>query len=207
MGQCKADLPFGSQTLLERTVEILSPLVDVCVLVAGREQQMSDLLTAQEAVIVVRDEQDFEGPLFGLANGLKVLPSTVTEFFLGACDSPFLSPQLLKFLFEQLRSQEMQAVVPEAEGFPHPLCAVYQRDVNTEVDRLVDAGERKFRRLLERLSLQKVGEEELKQIDPQLDSLCNLNSPADYFKALERAGLECPSELWQQMLVSEKQSS
>ena len=44
--------------------------------------------------------------------------------------------------------------------------------------------------------------EELRVVDPELDTLTNVNSAEDYFRLLKRFGQQCPEELLQRLLIN-----
>ena len=46
-----------------------------------------------------------------------------------------------------------------------------------------------------RLNSLQVPVEDLRDVDQELDSLSNLNTPADYLSALEQAGFQAPDEV------------
>src|SRR5262245_12235563 len=89
MGQSKALLPFGAETMLQRVVRLLSTVVSPIVAVAAREQQVPELPVD---VIVTRDENEGRGPLEGLRAGLKALPARVEAAYVTSCDVPLLVP-------------------------------------------------------------------------------------------------------------------
>src|SRR5262245_29573929 len=70
MGRSKAWLPFGGEVLLQRTVRMLSEVVDPVVVVAAPGQELPSL---PESVTVARDQEAYLGPLNGLAAGLATL--------------------------------------------------------------------------------------------------------------------------------------
>jgi hypothetical protein len=49
--------------------------------------------------------------------------------------------------------------------------------------------------LFDTVATRRVEEKELLDVDPRLDTLKNLNHPADYLAALAQAGFEAPPEV------------
>lgn len=184
MGYPKAELPFGPQTLLQRAVDRLSQVVGPIAVVAAAEQRLPEL---PDHVRVARDTLPGEGPLEGLRVGLDALADCEAAYAT-SCDAPFVQVAFVRSLFAALEDQEV--AVAEDQGFVHPLAAVYRPRVVTEVERLLAAGERRPRRLFQQVATARVPVEQLREVDPELDSLANLNRPEDYFAALERAGFE-----------------
>src|SRR5829696_4122062 len=59
MGRPKAYLPFGNETLLQRTVRVLGEVVDPIVVVAAPDQDVPGL---PPSVLVARDDREYLGP-------------------------------------------------------------------------------------------------------------------------------------------------
>jgi molybdopterin-guanine dinucleotide biosynthesis protein A len=80
--------------------------------------------------------------------------------------------------------------VMEIEGFPHPLSAVYRRDVLPKVEGLLDQDKLRPVFLFDAVRTRKVRPEEMISADPDLRTLRNLNTPEDYAAALADAGFK-----------------
>jgi molybdopterin-guanine dinucleotide biosynthesis protein A len=175
MGRDKATLPFGPDTLLGWVVRRVR---SVCprVLVVAREPDQ------YPGFEVVSDRFPGLGPLAGLHAGLSAAETELGVCV--ACDLPFVEPALLRHLLR--RAQGADAVVPVVRGRPEPLCAVYRRTVLPPAETLLQAGGGSLRDLFARLRVHFVPEPELRQVDPELVSFLNLNTPEDYEWALHR---------------------
>ncbi len=181
MSRPKAWLPFGEETMLTRIVRIVGEVVVPVVVVAASEQKVPPLPFPVE---VVRDEEPDRGPLQGLAAGLESLKGRVDAAFLTSCDAPFLKPAVIRRLIDLMG--EHQLCVPRARGFVQPLTAIYHVDVLPKVRKMLREDRLRPTDLLERTATRFVEEEELRDVDPQLDSLWNLNTPEEYQAALAR---------------------
>ena len=177
MGRDKASLPFGPETLLERAVRIVSLAVEDVVVVARPGQELPPLPPHAR---VVFDEVEDQGPLGGLGPGLR--SSRADAVFATSCDAPFLSIPLIALLFERLGARDV--AVAESEGFTHPLCAVYRTRLAERVERLVAAKRLRPVYLLDEAPNVRVGEAELRAVDPDLRALRNCNTPEAYAAAL-----------------------
>lgn len=184
MGQSKAMLPFGSETLLARTVRIVSSVASPVVVVAARDQQLPVL---PGEVQVVYDQHEGRGPLEGLAAGLKALQGKADRVYASGCDVPLLSPAFIRRVVEQLGDHD--AAVPQIEGRLHPLAAVYRLGVLTQVEGMLAQNRLKTVSLFDRIKTRVLGPEDFAEIDPEFRSLLNTNEPHDYQRALELAGL------------------
>src|SRR5262249_37795845 len=101
MGRDKATLPFGSELMLQRVVRLLSRAVNVAHLVViGAPKQVLPLLP--DGIVVVRDTQEYRGPLQGLATGLSAVGNRFDAVYVTACDVPLLVPAFVERMFEML---------------------------------------------------------------------------------------------------------
>jgi molybdopterin-guanine dinucleotide biosynthesis protein A len=183
MGRPKAWLPFGGETLLQRVVRRLGEAVDPVVVVAAADQGLPPLPTT---VSVVRDEEKGRGPLQGLAAGLEALahdfPAAMSAAFVSSCDVPFLRPAFVRRLFALLGDHDI--CVPHFGDHHHPLAAVYRLSVLPAVKGLLDENRLRPYFLFEKCATRVVEAAELADIDPELDSLRNLNTPEEYEAAV-----------------------
>jgi molybdopterin-guanine dinucleotide biosynthesis protein A len=184
MGQSKALLPFGSETMLSRVVRIVSEAVSSVVVVAAQGQTLPEL---PPEVVVVHDEQEALGPLAGLAVGLAALSGKVEAAYLSSCDVPLLKVEFVRRMIGMLG--DCNLAIPREGKLYHPLSAVYRTSVEPIARDLVAEGRLRPFFLLERLQAREVDLSELREIDPDLASLRNVNCPEDYAAALRDAGL------------------
>lgn len=190
MGLPKLALPFGPELMLERIVRLLGEVCDPLVVVAAPTQELPPLAAG---VIVARDRREGRGPLEGLSAGLAALPEEVEAAYATSCDVPLLVPAFVERMFELLG--EESCAVPISGGFQHPLAAVYRRHLVDVVEQLLAAERMRPAFLFDSVPTRRVGEAELRDVDPALDTLKNLNRPEDYFAALAQAGFEAPAEI------------
>jgi molybdopterin-guanine dinucleotide biosynthesis protein A len=179
MGQPKAWLPFRGEIMLPRVVRLLEDVVSPVVVVAAPDQDVPPLPTR---ITVVRDPEKGRGPLQGLAAGLVALRGRCAAAYLSSCDVPLLRPAFVRRLIDLLGMHSI--CVPHTEGFHHPLAAVYRVEVLDTVERLLTEGRMRPVFLFESLSTRVVEAEELRDVDPALQSLRNLNTPEEYEAAL-----------------------
>lgn len=184
MGAPKATLPFGPEAMLQRVVRLLGTVVSPIVVVAARSQSLPEL---PHGVGVTRDEHDERGPLEGLRAGLKALPQSVDIAYVTSCDVPLLVPAFVERMIELLGDHDI--AVMEVDGFPHPLSAVYRRDTLPQVEALLAQDRLRPVFLFDAVRTRRVQTAEMIAVDPQLQTLRNLNTRDDYLAALAEAGL------------------
>ena len=190
MGAPKLALPFGPELMLQRIVRLLGEACRPIVVVAAPAQELPAL---PAEVIIARDKREGRGPLEGLLAGLSALPEEVEAAYITSCDVPFLSPAFVRRMFELLGDHAI--AVPASGGYQHPLSAVYRRSLVDVVDALLAADRLRPAYLFDTVSTRRVEERELIDVDPRLDTLKNLNHPADYLAALAAAGFAAPLEV------------
>ena len=183
MGVAKATLPFGPETMLQRVVRLLGAMVSPIVAVAAQEQVLPAL---PAEVIVTRDERDARGPLEGLRAGLKALPPSVEAAYVTSCDVPLLVPGFVERMLVLLGDHDI--AVMEIDGFTHPLSAVYRRAVLPQVESLLAQDRLRPVFLFDAVRTRRVSPAEMREVDPGLRTLRNLNTREDYEAALADAG-------------------
>ena len=187
MGVPKATLPFGPETMLQRVVRLLRAVVSPIVVVAAREQSLPAL---PDGVRITRDEREAKGPLEGIRAGLSALPASVDAAYITSCDVPLLVPAFVERMIDLMGDDDI--AVMEIDGFPHPLSAIYRRDVLRHVEPLLAADRLRPVFLFDAVRTRRVKPEEMTLVDPGLRTLRNLNTPEDYRAALADAGIPPP---------------
>ncbi|MCU0960042.1 MAG: NTP transferase domain-containing protein [Pirellulaceae bacterium] len=184
MGRAKATLPFGAELLLPRVVRLLAEAVAPCVVVAAPEQ---DVPALPAEVRVVRDRQSGRGPLEGLYCGLAALGTAADAAYVTGCDVPLLQPAFVRRMIDLLGDGDV--VVPVEGAFHFPLAAVYRTRVVEPIALMLQRGELRMISFYERVATRTVPVDSLREVDPDLRSLLNVNKREDYARALRLANL------------------
>jgi molybdopterin-guanine dinucleotide biosynthesis protein A len=179
MGRAKAWLPFGTETMLARVARLVGAAVQPLVVVAAPDQELPALAPA---IAVVRDEEKGRGPLQGMAAGLAALKGKADAAYVSSCDVPFLRPAFILRLVELLGDSAI--CVPRVGAHHHPLAAVYRLEVAQATQGLLAENRLRPFFLFEAIATRVVTAAELVDVDPDLRSLRNLNSPEEYEAAL-----------------------
>jgi molybdopterin-guanine dinucleotide biosynthesis protein A len=184
MGQPKAALDFGGIPLLTRIVIELKWWFDEIVIVAAPKSEGLPRIEIP-GLKIVHDETAFAGPLDALRRGLNALDHGIA--FACSCDLPMLNSDVAADLVAML--DDFDAVIPEVGGKLQPLHAVYRKQCANAIESLAAGGEKRLTASATAINARKVSEEEVRKLDPQLSSFFNVNTPEDYQRALELAGL------------------
>jgi molybdopterin-guanine dinucleotide biosynthesis protein A len=182
MGSDKAHLKLKGRSFVEliaSALSVISPSIRLVGAMGGTNGQAPELSN-------VPDINPGWGALGGLHTALTACTSTWAAVV--ACDLPFVSPDLFRHL-ATLR-EGFDAVVPvQPDGRQQPLCALYRTELCLPVAaELVAAGERKPRALLARVKTRWVPQEELDHLPGAANFFMNVNSPADYARAVDTTG-------------------
>jgi molybdenum cofactor guanylyltransferase len=193
MGTPKAALEWHGSTLLRRVVGIVGRAVDGPVVVVRAPGQPLPELPA--AVEVVEDAREGRGPLQGLAAGLHAVRDRAGAAYVSSTDVPLLHPRFVRRVLAALEDG-VDVVLPRVGGFNHPLAAAYRTELADTVDRLIAEDRMRPAFLFEACRVRRLDEEALladpalAALDPGLESVLNLNEPADYDAARTRPAPE-----------------
>jgi molybdopterin-guanine dinucleotide biosynthesis protein A len=185
MGVSKPMLPFGPERMLQRVVRLLGEVVQPLVVVAAQDQPLPSL---PPDVAIIRDRQRGRGPLEGLRAGLAALAADVEAAYATGCDVPLLQAAFVQRMIDSLTHHQIS--VPVDRQFYHPLAAVYRTELVSRIEQLLADGGTKPRILFDEVPTVCVPVERLREVDPRLDTLANLNWPEDYANALSLAGFD-----------------
>jgi molybdopterin-guanine dinucleotide biosynthesis protein A len=183
MGTSKVWLRCGNEYLLQRMVRIVAGMVHPVVVAARRDQELPDLPGEVE---VVYDAVENGGPLAGLAVAFETLRDRCEAAFVTSCDQPLLKTRFVERLIDLL--QNHSGVAPEHEGSVHSLTAVYRLDTLSALTAQLEVGNLRVSDFVKRSGVHVIPGIDLKDIDPNLDSLRNVNDPDAFDRILRELG-------------------
>jgi molybdopterin-guanine dinucleotide biosynthesis protein A len=177
MGRDKALLLLpGNQavTFIENLASLLIASCAETLIVARDQAQASGY--AFPGVRIIFDKTPDHGPLVGLYSGLSA--SRTQHALVVAVDMPFVQPAVVSFLLSQPLAPHT-LLVPVVQDVPQVLLAMYPRSLLSLIEELIQQGRRDLRCLLEVAPVQYIEEVQLRQVDPQLRSFINVNTPEE----------------------------
>ena len=185
MGRPKAWLPFGPERLLQRVVRIVGEAAGPVVVVAAAGQ---DLPTLPAGVAVVFDEVSGRGPLLRARRRPRCAGRPRC-----ASRSPRPSTPPGSSPAGSIGSRTSSATPTRRSRGPadglHPLSALYRpATVRPAVARMIAEGRFRATEIVGRVRTREVGADDFRDVDPDLGTLANLNTPEEYRAALLRAG-------------------
>ncbi|MBI2894346.1 MAG: molybdenum cofactor guanylyltransferase [Deltaproteobacteria bacterium] len=158
------------RTLAERARDLLGAVTANVLLVANEERSYAGL-----GIPMIRDRIADLGPIGGLEAALTHV-STPWTIVVG-CDMPLLSVAVLTLVRD--RDERFDAVVPRIGEHLEPLCARYSRSILPVVRECIARGELGMSRLLTHLTVDELDEATLREVDPALEAIANVNTPED----------------------------
>ena len=202
MGTAKAALEWHGSTLLRHVTGVVSRAVDGPVFVVRALGQ--ELPELDPRVVLCDDLEEGRGPMQGLAVGLAAAAEHSETAFVCSTDLPFLHAA---FVLAVLRGFEPDAKTRESEGTPdvvlpfvhgyrQPMAAGYRTDLVPRINRLLEAQRLRPAHLFEECNVRQLDDAELlsdarlASVDPDLDSVVNVNEPDEYRAARSRPAPE-----------------
>jgi len=177
MGRDKALLLLpGNQavTFIEHLASLLIAACEETLIVARDQAQASGY--AFPGVRITCDKTAHHGPLVGLYSGLSAIHTQ--HALVVAVDMPFVQPAVVSFLLSQPLAPHT-LLVPVVHDVAQVLLSMYPRSVLPLIEELLQQGRRDLRCLLEVAPVQYIEEVQLRQVDPQLRSFINVNTPEE----------------------------
>ena len=202
MGTAKAALEWHGSTLLRHVTGVVSRAVDGPVFVVRAPEQELPELDPQ--VVVCDDEEEGRGPMQGLAVGLAAAAMHTETAFVCSTDLPFLHAAFVRAVLQGFetdietpgRDERPDVVLPFVHGYRQPMAAGYRTDLVPQINRLLKAGRLRPAHLFEECEVRQLADPDLlsdarlAEVDPDLDSVVNLNEPEEYRSARDRPAAE-----------------
>jgi len=181
MGKDKALLPFpGNEqlTFVEHVAALLAPIGREVILVAHDAQQAESYATLQHVLRIVTDQEPNRGPLMGFYSGLSATHPSSTHALVVAVDMPFIQPAILTYLLSLATSDTI--IMPFVQATPQVMLAVYPRTILPLAAQYLHQGRRGIRSILEVAPVFYIEEAQLREVDPELRSFINVNTPEEF---------------------------
>ena len=173
-GRDKLAERIDGRTLLDSAIDGVTP-ASTEILVVAAPAAAPDL---QAIARLVHDPVAFEGPLAGVAAGLRAAGELIVLVVGG--DMPTLVGAVIDSMLAALDVAGVEAVVLEHEGRARPLPIALRRDpALAAADVLLNDGERRLRALIETLETIVIPESTWRALDPYGMTVRDIDTPAD----------------------------
>jgi molybdopterin-guanine dinucleotide biosynthesis protein A len=178
-GSDKLRAAVDGRTMLARAVEAIAAVAaDVVVVTAPGGPTAGTGAGLPDGVRLIQDATPFEGPLVGLLAGLREARAPLVLVVAG--DQPWLVPEMLGLLVDELRGRAVEAAAFVVGGRVEPLPMALRRGPAREaVDRLMGVGERRLGALLGELDASRISEPRWRGLDPDGRTFLDVDRPDD----------------------------
>lgn len=170
MGKDKAFLEVDGRRIIDRSLEVLGGLFEHVFIVTNTPSRYAPL-----GIRLVGDLLPGCGALGGLFTALHFSPTA--HLFVVACDMPLLNPDVIRLMAQ--KAPRWDVVVARIGGKLEPLHAFYSRRCLAPIARVLDRGGRKLIDFYPEVRVLEVEEAALREMDPNLQSFRNINTPED----------------------------
>ena len=172
MGREKSSLSLSGKTLLERTLDVIGQVTADIVVVTSRPLDVP-------GVRCVPDLVPGRGPLAGIHAGLM---ASRRAAFVVACDMPFLSPYLIRYMIGLGKGYHV--VVPFVKEQYEPMHALYSRECLDPIERALEDPHPRIVQFFPEVLVRKVPGEDIARFGNPERIFFNANTPADLEQAI-----------------------
>jgi molybdopterin-guanine dinucleotide biosynthesis protein A len=181
--QEKSLIDINGRPLISYIVDALEKVVDNVIISVRNRKQAKILGELLPGYRFTYDASENKGPISGIISGLEACDDEYC--FISACDMPFLNENVVRMLFEKCRV--FDAAIPRwDDGFLEPLHAVYRTvPMIRETQYAIERGEKIILAPLSGLNVNYVEIDDIKNIDPDLRTFINVNTPDELRSVME----------------------
>jgi molybdenum cofactor guanylyltransferase len=181
-GRNKAFIQIGGQRIIDRILSVYTRLFNQIVLVTNDPLAYLDV-----DALIVSDHYPDRSSLNGMHAGLF---AATNEFaFFTACDTPFVNHRLIAYILDQIDTSA-DLIIPYTQNGFEPMFAVYRKTCLPAMTAQLEHNLLKIQGIFRKVRVKTIAEAQLREIDPQLTSFFNVNTPEDlqHAEALYRSG-------------------
>lgn len=177
MGKEKGLMMLGREPLIIHVHRAMEGLVDEVIVSVAKGMGKTYSKALGDRFIIVEDQTPDIGPLGGIIHALSCAKSQYVLF--SPCDTPFLSPKVCELTVSSVRGAD--GVVPmTGKTYYEPLHGMYEkRSGLVAFTEAVSKGEGRPHYTFDKMDLTFITEEKIREVDPELESFWNINTPRD----------------------------
>lgn len=179
----KALIDINGRPLISYVIDALAKGVENIIISVRDTQQGKVLGELIPGYVFTYDASGNKGPISGILSGLEACKDEYC--FIVGCDMPLLDRNVVRMLFQQCEGYE--AAIPRwDDGFLEPLHAVYMTGpMIRETKKAIERDEKIILAPLSKLNVNYVKIDDIKNIDPDLRTFMNLNTPGELRSVME----------------------
>ncbi|MGD8732689.1 MAG: molybdenum cofactor guanylyltransferase [Anaerolineales bacterium] len=175
MGRDKALVELDGRPLIEHVLLRSRDLADELLITTNNPENLAYL-----GIRMVADRLPGAGALHGLETAL--LAAQGEDVLLLACDAPFVSREVIKYLIAQ--RDHADVIIPQRAGRYEPLQALYNLEhCLPAVNKALRTGKKRMISFFPSVRVYPIVEETIAELDPTGFSFFNVNTEADLLEA------------------------
>ena len=183
LGRDKAWEDVGGQRIIDRVIGALQSSCDEVLIIGDRPERENEL-SLPKCIQYRSDELKGRGSIGGLYTGLKA--SDTLWSLVVACDMPFISRELIRFMLSIISKNRCDAIVPVINGRYQPTHALYNSTCIPFIEKNISSGNFRMDSYFDEIYLEEISEDVINSIKGAELSFFNVNTEDDLFTAREQ---------------------
>ena len=183
LGRDKAWEDVGGQRIIDRVIGALQSSCDEVLIIGDRPERQNEL-SLPKCIQYRSDDLKGRGSIGGLYTGLKA--SYTLWSLVVACDMPFISRELIRFMLSIISKNRCDAIVPVINGRYQPTHALYNSTCIPFIEKNISSGNFRMDSYFDEIYLEEISEDVINSIKGAELSFFNVNTEDDLFTAREQ---------------------
>ena len=183
LGRDKAWEDVGGQRIIDRVIGALQSSCHEVLIIGDRPERQNEL-SLPKCIQYRSDELKGRGSIGGLYTGLKA--SDTLWSLVVACDMPFISRELIRFMLSIISKNRCDAIVPVINGRYQPTHALYNSTCIPFIEKNILSGNFRMDSYFDEIYLEEISEDVINSIKGAELSFFNVNTEDDLFTAREQ---------------------
>ena len=183
LGRDKAWEDVGGQRIIDRVIGALQSSCDEVLIIGDRPERQNEL-SLPKCIQYRSDDLKGRGSIGGLYTGLKA--SDTLWSLVVACDMPFISRELIRFMLSIISKNRCDAIVPVINGRYQPTHALYNSTCIPFIEKNISSGNFRMDSYFDEIYLEEISEDVINSIKGAELSFFNVNTEDDLFTAREQ---------------------
>ncbi len=171
-GENKAFISIGGWRIMDAVYDVFADVFEEILIITNRP---ADYL--EWDAFIAADIFSVRSSMTGIHAGLFHAGNPFV--FVMACDTPFIRKEIIRTVVDRIEPG-VSVVIPETAKGMEPLCAVYSKTMLPVMERRILENNFKIQRMFNKLKVRIVPEDVLQEVDPNLMSFFNINTPQDF---------------------------
>ena len=183
LGRDNAWEDVGGQRIIDRVIGALQFSCDEVLIIGDRPERQNEL-NLPKCIQYRSDDLKGRGSIGGLYTGLK--SSDTLWSLVVACDMPFISRELIRFMLSIISNNRCDAIVPVINGRYQPTHALYNSTCIPFIEKNISSGNFRMDSYFDEIYLEEISEDVINSIKGAELSFFNVNTEDDLFTAREQ---------------------